>query len=296
MNNTISLSFSDNSFQLVHTTGEGPEHTLVSCNEHSYPQYISIDQVFNPDNLLSIIEAVNTLKKKNSLEEVDLSFSLPFNFAKIKKVAYPKDSDKKLKRSQIEWELESVISENIKEFKISILNENKDHKEYSEAQVVAINKALIKKLQFVAEESKAGISGVFLNCFSLENYLDQNNAFSPDQNHIFLKIGEKYIEHHFFLGKQYFSSYVDLLPELNNRRREEAILEITNERHKQVTNLAGQMDNKNKFNLIVYGNSVSESVVETLKNGLSLSVEYAGIGNYSEPDGYKYIEAWGSIL
>jgi Tfp pilus assembly PilM family ATPase len=295
MNNTFSLSFSDDSFQLLHLTNENSENTLVSSNHYPYPQSISVDEVFNPDNLLSVIDALNSLKVKNNLEEVDLAISVPFNFAKIKKVAYPNKSDKKLKRTQIEWELESVISENIKEFKVSVLKEN-NNKEYSEALIVAIHKSLIKKLQFVAEESNTGISGIFLNCFSLENYLDQNTAFSPDQNYLFLKIGEKYIEQHFFLGKQYLNSYVDPLTEQNNRSREEIILELTSERYKQIANLAGQMENENIFNLIVYGNSVSNKAVETLKKGLSLSVEYAEISNYSDQDGYKYIEAWGSIL
>ncbi|KAA3609851.1 MAG: hypothetical protein D8M58_08595 [Calditrichaeota bacterium] len=296
MNNTFSVSFSDNSFQLIHSASDGKEQALVSCSQHPYPNPVSVDQIFNPDNLLALIDAVNNLKTSNNLEDIELAFSLPFNYAKIKKVAYPKDSDKKLKRTQIEWELASVTSDNIKDFKISVLNENKKHSEYNEALIVAINKSLIKKLQYVAEESGAGISGVFLNCFSLENYLDYNKAFGQDQNYIFLKMGEKYIEHHYFLGKDYFSSCVDLVMEANNRSKEELVLELSNERYKQAVNIAGQMENSNKFNLIVFGNSVSESIVDTLKNGLSLSVEYAGIGNYSESDGYKYIEAWGSIL
>ncbi len=296
MNNIFSLSFSDNSFQLVHSTSEGQEQKLVSCNQLRYSQPVSVDQIFNEGNLHSVIEAVTDLKDRNSLQDVDLLFSLPFNFAKIKKIAYPNDSDKKLKRSQIEWELESVISENIKSFKISVLKESKNQKNYSEALIVAISKALVKKLQYVAEESKTGISGVFINCLSIENYLENNNTLSSDQNHLFLKVGDKYIEQHFFLAKQYLTSYIDLMKEMHKRSREEIILELLTDRLKEAVSLASQMENNNKFRLIIYGNSVSDNVVGTLKKGLSLSVECAGIDNYSEQDGYKYIEAWGSTL
>lgn len=296
MNNLFSLSFSDNSFQLVYLINNGSEHKLISCNHYFYSQSVSIDQIFNQDNLNTVIEAINSLKDKNNLNNVDLSFSLPFNFAKIKKIAYPTESDKKLKREQIEWELEAVISGSIKEFKISVLSESKNNNDYSEALIVAINRSLIKKLQYIAEKSNTGIFGVFLNCFSLENYLEHNDDLRSDQNHVFLKMGEKYIEHHFFLGKQYLRSYVDVLIEVKNRSREEVILELSNKRYKQVANLAGQMENNNTFNLVVYGNSVSEGVVEALKKGLSLSVEYAEINNYSGTDGFNYIEAWGSIL
>jgi DNA gyrase/topoisomerase IV subunit B len=130
----------------------------------------------------------------------------------------------------------------------------------------------------------------------LENYLENSIAFSPDQNYIFLKIGKKYIEQHFFLGKEYLTSYIDSLNDLQNRSKEEVILELSNERSKQVESLAQQMGNTNSFDLVIYGNSISESVKDTLKNGLSLSVEYATIGSYPEKDGYKFIEAWGSIL
>ncbi len=295
MNNTFSLSFSDNSFQLVHSTNDGAESKLVSCSEFLYPRPVPIDEVFSDANIQAVTDYVNSLKTENNLQEVDIVFSLPFNYAHIKRVAYPTGSEKIVKRGQIEWELGYVLSENIKKYKISVLKDSKNT-DYSEALIVAINKTLIQCLQSIAEKSGTRISGVLLNCFALENYLDNSIAFSPDQNYIFLKIGEKYIEQHFFLGKEYLTSYIDSVNDLQNRTKEEVVLELSSERSKQVESLAQQMGNTNNFDLVIYGNSFSESLKDTLKNGLSLSVEYATIGSYPEKDGYKFIEAWGSIL
>ena len=80
------------------------------------------------------------------------------------------------------------------------------------------------------------------------------------------------------------------------RSKKEVVLELTHERYKNISNLFGQTLNENPFELYLYGSSLTEEILNVLKKGLSIPVEYAHIDNFPTNEDYKYIEAWGSIL
>jgi hypothetical protein len=294
MNNTFCLSFSDIAFQLLHVTSDDNGNLINSNHQFDYHSPKSPDQIFNSKNISFISARIGQFAEENEIENFSLSFALPFNFADIKKVAFPLQSDKTLKKKQIEWELKTTLPGELKDYKISVLNEL-DEQSFSSAMVVAIKKELLIHLKQIADENKSNIKNVFLNCFALENYILNDNRFGDNKNFAFLKVNKNILEYHFFGGKQYFSSQIDSL-DLSSRKKEEVVLERTYERYKNILNLFEQVLNKNPFELFLYGSSLNGDILNVLKKGLSIPVEYAKIDNFPTSEDYKYIEAWGSIL
>jgi len=294
MNNTFCLSFSDTAFQLLHIESDDNEKIIKSNHHINYSSPKSPDQIFNSECIAFVSSSINELKEEKGLENFSLSVTLPFNFADIKKVAFPNHSNKEQKRAQIEWELKTTLPGNLKEYKISVLNEF-DESSFSSAVVVAIKKELLLKLKKVADETKGQIENVFLNCFALENYILHDNRYADDKNFAFLKVNRNTLEYHFFNAKKYFLSQIDSM-DLSSRNKQEVVLELTHERYKNISNLFGQAQNEKTFELYLYGCSMNEEIFSSLKNGLSIPVERARINNFPGQDDYKYVEAWGSIL
>ncbi len=294
MNNTFCLSFSDIGFQLLHVISGDNEPNINSNYQFYYPSPKAPDQIFSGESIAFISNSIYKFKTDNNVENFSLSFALPFNYADIKKVAFPLDSDKKQKKDQIEWELKTTLPGDLKDYKISVLNESNESS-YSSAVVVAIKKELLVKLKYVADENKSTIKNVFLNSFALENYILHDNRYSEDKNFAFLKVNKNILEYHFFCGKQYFLSQIDSL-DLLSRNKEEVVLELTHERYKNISNLFGQTLNENPFELYLYGSSLNEEIFNVLKKGLSIPVEYAQIEEFPTDEDYIYVEAWGSIL
>lgn len=292
--NTFCLSFSDIGFQLLYVTSDDNKNIIKSNHQFDYSSPKSPDQIFNSENISFISGKIGQFVTENSIENFSLSFAIPFNFADIKKVAFPLQSDKNLKKKQIEWELNTTLPGVLKDYKISVLNEM-DESSFSSAMVVAIKKDLLSQLKQISDANKCSIKNVFLNCFALENYILHDNRFGDDKNFIFLKVNKNILEYHFFGGQQYFSSQIGSL-DFSSRKKEEVILERTHERYKNILNLFEQVLNKNPFELYLYGSSLDEEILKALKKGLSIPVEYAKIDNFPTPEDYKYIEAWGSIL
>jgi len=294
MNNTFCLSFSDIGFQLLHVISDDNGNSINSNHQFDYPSPVSPDQFFSGEIIAFISNNIYKFKTDNNIENFTLSFALPFNYADIKKVAFPLKSDKAQKRKQIEWELKTTLQGDLKDYKISVLNES-NKSSFSSAVVVAIKKALLVKLKYIADENSCGISNVFLNCFALENYILHDNRYNEEKNFAFLKVNRNVLEYHFFSGKQYFLSQIDSL-DLISRNIEEVVLELTHERYKNISNLFGQTLNESPFELYLYGSSLNDEIFHVLKKGLSIPVEYAQIDNFPTNEDYKYIEAWGSIL
>lgn len=291
--NTFSISFSDNDFQLIHVVNEREKLNLQNGNQFPYPHSSGIDQVFCEENIAFVSNKIAELRKEKNIELLSLAFSIPFNYAVVKKVAFPHDSNKEQKRNQIEWELSANLSEPVKSYKIMIINQDQTKSAYAEATVVAISKEIIQKLLRIAEHNNAEIDRVFLNCFALENFLTEDQRFKDDTNYYLLKNGDSFLEHHFFAGKQYLLSFVD--PIKSNRSREEYTVERSNERFKQVGTLFSQI-NKNRCVLYAYGNGLESSTMDNLKSGLSIDAEFAELNNFPIEESFKYIEAWGAVL
>lgn len=294
MNNTVCLSFSDTGFQLLNIISDDNEINIVSNHQFNFPSPKSYDQIFNTTNILFVIDSLIQFKKENNGEDFSLSFALPFNFADIKKVAFPSDSEKMQKKRQIEWELKTTLPGELSEYKISVLNEISEPS-FSSAIVVAIRKILLEQLYDIAVKTNSKVRSVLLSCFAVENYIAKNNMFDQKKNFVFLKINKNIIEHHFFNGRDYFLSQIDSL-DISTRSKEEIILELSHERYKNISNIFSQTTNDNPFELYLYGDYADENIFKTLKNGLSIPVEYPLIDNFPNSEGYKYIEAWGCFI
>ena len=294
MNNTFCLSFSDIGFQLLHVISDDGAIKINSNHQFEYSSPKSPDQIFSPDNITFISDSLKRYKTENNIEKFVLSLAIPFNFADVKKVAFPLNSDKMQKKQQIEWELRTTLPGELKEYKISVLNEH-DESYFSSAVVVAIRKDLLIRLKQIADDNEGEIENVFLNCFALENYILHNKNYTEDKNYTFVKINKNFLEYHFFSGKQYFLSQIDSL-DLSSRNKQEVVLELTHERYKNISNLFGQTLNEKPFELYLYGSSLDEEIFKVLKKGLSIPAEYAQIVDFPTNEAYKYIEAWGSIL
>ena len=242
MINTFSVSFSDNAFQIIHVSNENEQQILHAGNQFAYPNISAIDQLFTSENINFVSDKISSLKEEKKIENLSLVFSIPFNYSIVKKVCFPHESSKEQKKNQIEWELSANLSEPINSFKIMIVNENKSAPNYVEATVIAIDKKIIRMLSEIANDNNAEISRLMLNCFAIENYITEEKSFKTDINYYFLKNAEKYIEHHFYSGKQYLLSYID--PINGSRNRDEFIVERSNERYKQVLHLIKKLNNK----------------------------------------------------
>jgi hypothetical protein len=297
MNNTFSISFSDNAVQLIHVTTDNDGTKLCSCDNYQFPQQDPLDKVFCPENLVFFSKIIAEKRTGTNPEDLSILFCIPFNFACVKTVAFPVGSDKIQKKNQIEWEFNTVLQGNINEYKISVVNESVENEGFSKATAVALSRSLLKNLQNIAEENEIAIAGIFLNCFSIENYLDKSDNES-DKNHIFLKIGNHHIEHHFYNKKRYLTSFIDAIILNNNQTREQYIVELAQDRIKQVSNLVTPGIEDSQFNMVVYGASLKDEITNVLKDNLSIPVENAQIPEFMDnvQDSYKYIEAWGSIL
>jgi hypothetical protein len=294
MNNTFCISFSDINFQLLHVSFENDALSIHSAQIFPFPSIKSLDQLLSQENINFISGLLNRYKEKTGLTNFSISFVLPFNYAEVKKILLPLDSNNDLKRQQIKWELKTTLGENINNYKISILNELKQDT-YLQAFVVAIKKEIINKLQIIAQQNMADINNVILNCFSLEKFLTSQTDFKLNTNYVFLKIDGNYLEYHFFKGNKYLLSQIDLL-DSNSRTREELIVEITNERYKNIFNLLDKESANNPLELKIYGSTVTQEISEALQKGISSRVSYATIQNFPSADSYKFIESWGSLL
>ncbi len=294
MNNTFCLSFSDIGFQLLHLNKQDDGNRLHSAHHFNYATIKSIDQIISDENISFVSKSINNFINENNIALSSLAFVLPFNFAEIKRIILPQNSDKNLKRNQIQWELETTLSGDLKEYKVFILDElEKDS--YTYAIVVAIKKSVINHLQSIAEQNKVDISDVLLNCFSIENYLVNHKKFKPKKNYVFLKVNENYLEHHFFSGDKYLLSQIDLIDSAS-RPRNEVIVEIVNERYKNISNFIDKERIDNPLDLFVYGTSLNEETFGALNKGLSSKVNYALVENLSSTESFKFVEAWGAIL
>lgn len=296
MQNTFSISFSDSAFQIVHSTQEGENSQFVAYEQNSFDQSVSIDALLKPQTLTKIVDRINQFKQQQSIEEAELVFALPFNYAHVKQVVFPAGTDKKEKRSIIEWEMEAVVHEPIKNYKMSVLNQRVHNEQYTQAMVVAINKTIIKELLTIAEKCNLTLASVVLNCFSLESVLDQANFKNETLNQLFLKVGTRFVEHHFFVDGQYHLSAIDLINSSESRSFDDLLVESSKERIKQIANQVQQTGKNSQFEMFVYGDTLLEETVNALKSGLSLPVNYAQAGNGIKVDGYKYIEAWGAVI
>lgn len=294
MNNTFCLSFSDIGFQLLHLNKQDDGNRLHSAHHFDYSNIKSIDQIISDENILFISKSIHEYINENHISLSSISFVLPFNFAEIKRIILPQNSDKNLKRNQIQWELETTLSGNLKEYKVFILDEmEKDS--YNYAIVVAIKKSIINQLQIIAEQNKVDISDVLLNCFSIENYLVSHKKFKAKKNYVFLKVNENYLEHHFFSGDKYLLSQIDLI-DLSSRARDEVIVEIVNERYKNISNFIDKERIDNPLELFVYGTSLTEETFGALNKGLSSQVNYALVEDLTSTESFKFVEAWGAVL
>jgi len=295
MNNTFSISFSDSAFQLIHVVTDNGNAKVLSSNNYSFTKQGSLDQVFSQDNISFVSKVL--AEKREILDEVSPSivFCLPFNFATIKTIPFPADSDKAKKKSLIEWELNMALSEDIKEYKISIINEFQSNDEFSEVTVVAIKRSLLKDIQSLADENETSIDGIFLNCFSIENFLEKTN-FAAGRNHIFVKVNDKNVEHHFFNQKRHLTSFVDAIILNKNYTREQYIVELAQDRIKQVSNLVTPRIDDSLFNLILYGPAINNELLKMFKDKMSMPVVSVPIPGLDEQESHTYIEAWGSIL
>lgn len=296
MMNTLSLSFSGDKFQLIHAEGENEDRKIISCMQYNYPQDLFFDQIFKSEHTRFVAETIQQFAKENQLDNLSILFALPFNIATIKKVAFPFDSSKEQKKAQIEWEFQTVLAGPIKEFKISVLAEKDVDSSHSQAIVVGINKKVIKELKSIAASINASLSSILLNCFAIENFIDHNQNYKNAENYVFLKVSKNFIEHHFYKGKEYFLSHIDPILLLNGRQREDVIVEITKEHYKNVENLINQTQAEQNFKLKAYGDSLSEKDMNALKKSLSFDVDYVQINEYEKDDGFKYLEAWGSLI
>lgn len=294
MNNTYCISFSDIDFQILHVSSQNNTLNVISAQIFKYPSIKPLDQLLSDENIRYISDAIEQSKKNLNIQNVGLSFVLPFNYAEVKRILLPTDSDGELKKHQIRWELETTLKNDINNYKISVLTEVREEA-HKKAVVVAIKKEIIKKLQIIAQQNEADIENVILNCFALENFLINQKGFSLNKNYVFLKIDKNYLEYHFFSGDKYIVSQIYLLDNMS-RTREEVIVETTNERNKNISNYIDKKTTENPLELIIYGSSVNQEIMEALKKGISSKVSYATIENFPFDDSYKFIESWGSFL
>ncbi len=295
MSKTLSVSISDDSFEYL-LFEEKPAETILKSNQLNLPREVTPDGLFSEENLKTVFKK---LKEDINSECDGLQVVIPYNRATVKKIKIPANTPKDQKKSLIKWEMETVLPNPMKHYKISILSTQKQSDISEIVNVVALEKKLIQNILKASGEFGTELNGIFLDCFSLEKYLKKNGK--PDKNSMISKVNTRFIEHHIFSGNDYYLSYLDFLPR-DGRDYVETVSEILNNRYKQSMTVLKQTaaSEFDKLQVYIYGKNISKEHLAAIQKNVSTELKLLVIDDLNEKINTEksstYIEAYGALL
>ncbi len=139
---------------------------------------------------MSITGAITSLIKENAIKVKDTVSSLTGHSVIIKKVSMPAMTEEELSES-IQWEAEQYIPFPMTDVNIDfqILGEDTEGRGQMDVMLVAVKKEVINDYVNVIKE--AGLNPVIIDVdsFALENMMELNYTFAPDENVAMVNIG-----------------------------------------------------------------------------------------------------------
>ncbi len=250
-------------------------------------------QLLNENPLAQWRDGLQNFLNEHQIDQAALNIVLPFNQAFVGTAYVPADADKAMKKQQIQWTLSQHLPDPLSEYKISVLDEVDDSETTHRIRMVAIEKALLKKIITAISGLNVELNALLINSFALENFLQKMNHVDG-VTHV-VKIDHTHIESHFFENGTYSQTYVhsiaDAIPLVAGK-----IAEIINSTTKKYLQLNPETDGQ-KIRAIVYGNDDVNSLIHELGRKINIQVQPPEIIHpaESEPSALA-IEALGALL
>ncbi|RMH63029.1 MAG: hypothetical protein D6677_08410 [Calditrichaeota bacterium] len=201
----IGTSFTNRFFEILIPGTSAPNEVMVS-QRCDYGTNDSDYRLLTDDNLNTWRDELKRFMTEQGWEEARLSIALPYNQAYVTWVYVPADADKSVKKQQIEWAISQQLPAPVSEYKISVLDEDKDSETSLRIRVVAMEKRLIKKLIGITRTCNLTLKALLINSFALENFI-QSTHNDSGLMHI-LKITPRIIENHLFENGRYRQTYL----------------------------------------------------------------------------------------
>ena len=290
MNEIISVSFSDNSYQYVISK----DGHIVDAQDHPFVTFSSYENLFDDIHLKEVSSKLSEVISVNQFKDAEIFITIPFNFSLFKKISVPPNSTKKEKREQINWELTSILPEPLSFYKISTLRPVELSDDIEEINVIAIPRKIIEQCSGMINQLQAKFSGLLINVLSLENFLNSTlNQNTPIT--IFAKIAQSISEIHVYYEKNYLVSFFE---NVDSESESDKIVELLKEKMKKVSSLIEQKYNAkiNTSDILLYGSNMDSDKLSLFKQNLTANVELASFKFIPPEISYKYIEAIGSIV
>lgn len=298
MNNIFALSFSNSNFHIVHLTQNDDQEELLSLNTYDYPFTFNFDNLFEPEQINAIGNIVNQQKERANIDDLSIMVSLPLNYALQKKIALPVDVEQSVINKQVEWELSHYLPGQLSDFKVIMTDSNFEFSGYKEVLFICIRKNIINNINSLAQISNSILSKLLVENFALENFINKRNIINTQKNQILFNIDSIQLISHFYFAGRYYNSYSENINPLKSNTFEERILKLTKEQYLSIKNLNEQLPfgEGKELEVFVYGQALTDSLVEKMQENFSCSVEKFNGSDYSKVENMeiaKYIEALG---
>jgi type IV pilus assembly protein PilM len=139
---------------------------------------------------MTVASTISALVKEHRVKLKDAVSALTGHSVIIKKVSLPAMTEEELGES-IQWEAEQYIPFPMSDVNIDfqILGENPEAKGQMEVMLVAVKKDVINDYTGVMKEAGLNPVVIDVDCFALENMLEMNYAFAPNENVAIVNIG-----------------------------------------------------------------------------------------------------------
>lgn len=268
MTHLFAVSFTNRAMHFAHQE----QKNLKSVKAISYPFKFELHRLLDKENLEQLAGLIKQEKDQNNIDDVELTISLPGNYAHVKKVAVPADASNEILFEQVQWELKSYLPEPVENYKVIKTKLEYDYTDYKEIAVICIPKYVIQKLYKFAEGFGASLKELVLDTFSIERYLKSNNTVSDSAVQIVYKIEKHGLQVDMFLGGKYYLSYFEVHNDLSeNQFNVEKIVELSKDRLGQIENHLKKLpfEVPSDRQLFFHGSGLDDKLYELFKKDFS---------------------------
>lgn len=212
MADIFGIAFTENKWQLSHIKATENNSVLHSAQELEYPFPFVYDSFFDQTNFALMALAVKEQKMEKGITDLDLSFSLPVNFAAVKRVALPIDADEATIKEQALWEMSTFLTGKLADYKIIKTDSVFDLGDFKEHLFMAIHKNIIQQIVNLTQKINSHLKRVWLDFSSFQSYLTHHDFIRDGENQLLVKIDTFQIKSHLYIQGQYYHTYIDSLP------------------------------------------------------------------------------------
>ena len=268
MNNYFGISFSGRGLHLVHTR----EDTLSSAEVIPYPLPPKLKELFADGFMEEMAKIVRDKKDEYDADDLSLKIALPAQYAFLKKVAVPLDTDSTTLFEQMKWDLDSYLPDKIENYKVVKTDIEYDFESHKELLVICINKSIIQSFIDLSTKAEAHLDELVLDTFCIERFLKNNNYWSESSNTVVIKIDTFVLKTDLFINGKYYQSFSEPLQGLtHNVPLDERIQDIIKQH-------LGQIESHLEFlpfvkvkdlNLFIHGCGLSDQIYNTLQSAVN---------------------------